>query len=121
MTDGRDTMLLQHYFYRSFFSVPNRPALFGIGINGREAILQRFENLGLTTLYGSQDVLKLPMKNDKIPDCEGITPAEVKTLPHMMHECKCVMMDDGKEACTKEKWTKLGSPICDERPYQVSW
>ena len=121
MTDGRDHRLMQHYFYRSFFNVPTRPALFGLGINSHESILQRLENLGLTTLFGSDAVLKLATSNDKIPDCEGITPAQVKALPRMMHECKCTMMDDGTEACAKQKFTVLGSPICDARPYQVSW
>jgi hypothetical protein len=121
MTDGRDSRLMQHYLYRSFFNVPNRPALFGLGIDGFESILQRFESLGLTTLYASKVVLTLATKNDKIPDCEGITPAQVNALPPMMHECKCSTMDDGTEICTKEKWTKFGNPQCDQRPFQVSW
>ncbi|MGK3748426.1 MAG: hypothetical protein ACI8RD_000718 [Bacillariaceae sp.] len=121
MTDGKDSSLMQHYFYRGGISA-GRPAIL-MGKSGgrtrrdREDRLKSLEDIGIPAFYGAEDSAEA-MRN-AIPSSEGIPLQDVDKLPEYVRNYKCgTSIEKGDPFCSKEKWT---SYICPKRGKQTSW
>jgi hypothetical protein len=121
MTDGRNVMSMEHYIYRSQTS-PSRPAFFGFGIKfGRENVLKRLEEMGLTTLYELDTVYGDILA--EMPKCDGKSQADIEAMPPMVRECRCTKSDatGGQTICSEAKWSDYGNATCETRKYRTSW
>jgi hypothetical protein len=122
MTDGRNTMSMEHYIYRSQTS-PSRPAFFGFGIKfGREDILKRFEDMGLTVMYELDTVYRDILAG--MPNCDGKSEADIAAMPTMVRECRCRQLEENgrhQTICAEEKWSDYGNATCQARKFKTSW
>lgn len=121
MTDGRNIMNMEHYIYRSQMS-PSRPAFFGFGMKGREDVLKRLEDMGLTTLYELDKIYKDILA--EMPKCDGKSPSYIEAMPPMVRDCRCTKLEanaGGQTICSEEKWSDYGNATCQTRKFRVSW
>jgi hypothetical protein len=115
-------MNMEHYIYRSQMS-PSRPAIFSVGIKfGRQEVLKRLEDMGLTTLYDLDTIYKDIQA--EMPTCDGKSPSDIEAMPPMVRDCQCTQSEDiagGQTICSQEKWSNYGNATCQARKYMVSW
>lgn len=122
MTDGRGGLRLSHYFYRAG-QHPNRPGLITGDVNGdqgRIAVPREMEAIGLAAFY--RDSTTQRKLWDGIPDSEGLTEAEIDSMPPYVRAFRCGKQYEKGDICGPRKFTVVEEdPDCEKRRYRVSW
>jgi hypothetical protein len=114
MQDGNDHVKFLHFGFRGALST-GHPALH---VNyGSLPNMIHLDERGLATFY-------LPDETDKkiraaIPDCDGLSDAELESMPEYVRNFKCSgVIEGGDPYCGTSKWS---SYPCPDRYKQTNW